>query len=526
MEKGRTDKFLRNFKVLAVFYILNILLQFVSRGVFIRYLGSELVGLNSLLTSLIGLLNVAELGIAISIGYSLYRPLSENNIEKTKEIMRLFKYYYKRIGNLILILGIILSIFLPILIKGQFEIKEVYIFYYIYLGNCYLSYLFTYKQTLITADQKQYKIANALNYSKFIKIIIQIIFIAITRSFFIWLIIEVVFNILGMFYVNKIIDKEYEKIFNEREDNIDIRKIKKENIEIRNNIKNIFFHKIGGFIVLQTDSILISIFGTLKETGIYGNYMMIINAIIGFISTVLGGILPSIGNLFVEKSNKNIQKIFEKLYLVDNIMATFIVTVVFYLIDDFIVIWVGKEYLFEKNIVIIILFNLYIQIRRGSIDRFKSAAGIYWDIYSPLVEGGINLVCSVMIALKFGIIGVFIGTIISNLIIIEFWKPYILYKYGFKVSFKEYIIESLWNTSKNILVFCLVGILYYSVLMRITILNFFITFIFKGGIICLSTAVIISCINFKNKNFKELIYLVKSKVFNNIRVAGNKSTQN
>ena len=110
----RTEKFIKNMKINLLFYVISIFASFFSRSIFISILGADINGLNSLYNSLIGLLNVAELGVGVAVGYSLYEPLSKKDFKKIKDIMILFKYYYNRIAKIILVLGLILSIFLPI----------------------------------------------------------------------------------------------------------------------------------------------------------------------------------------------------------------------------------------------------------------------------------------------------------------------------------------------------------------------------------------------------------------------------
>lgn len=494
-----------------IFYMINIFITFISRGIFIKTLGADLAGLNSLYTSLIGLLNVAELGVGAAVGYSLYKPLSERNYQKIKDIMNLFKYYYNRIAKIIFGLGVLLSIFLPFLIKGQINLQYAYIYYFMYLINCSISYIFTYKQTLIIADQKQYKIAYILNISKIIKVIIQCIFIVIIKSFFSWLFLDIIFNILSMYLVNKKIDLEYyEKLKDKEYKNINI--IKKENLCIGKNIRNVFFHKIGLFVIFQTDAIVISIFSTLKETAIYANYIMIINALSGLISTALGSVMPSIGNLIAEKSNEDAYNKFRVLYFFDNILALFICVVTYEIINKFIIFWVGSEYLFSKYIVLALIINLYIQISRGSVDRFKDGYGIYWDIHAPIIESIVNIICSVYLAYKIGIIGVFIGTIISNIVIVIVWKPYILFKEGFNKKIKIYTKQASNIYIKNILICLIFNYIYKNYLDRIYINNLFINIIIQFILTGLLVLILIIIFYLKNKEFKELLKIINGNI--------------
>lgn len=513
--KIRTENFLKNMKINFIFYLITIIISFISRGIFIKVLGADITGLNSLYTSLIGLLNVAELGVGIAVGYSLYKPLSEQNYEKINDIMILFKYYYNRIARLILILGILLSFILPFLIKGQINLTLVYLYYFMYLINCVISYIFSYKQTLIIADQKQYKISYILNISKIVKVIFQCFIIVSIKSFFLWLLLEIIFNFISMYLANKKIDREYYyylKDINKKSISV----IKSENIEIGKNIKNIFFHKIASFVIDQTDAIIISAFSTLKETAIYANYMMIINALSGLISTAIGSVMPSIGNLIAEKSDEDSYNRFKILYLFDNILALFICIVTYEIINKFVVFWVGINYLFSNYIVLVIIMNLYIKISRGSVDRFKDGYGIYWDIYAPIIESVINLIFSICLAYKIGIVGVFIGTVISNFIIVVLWKPYILFKIGFKKKISLYIKQAYYIYFFNILIWVILNYIYKNYLDLIYVNNLFLNIIVHFILVSLLCLILIFIFYFNNKEFKSLLEVLNNEVLSRV----------
>ncbi|MBO3395348.1 hypothetical protein JJB49_12165 [Clostridium perfringens] len=495
-------------KMILIFNIINTILMFVARSIFIKVLGVEVLGLNSLLLSLIGFLNMAELGIGMAIGYSLYKPLSQKNYEKINDIMILFKKYYKDISFKVLIFGLVLSIFLPIFIKGQTNLFNAYIYYFIYLINCVLSYLFTYKQTLIISDQKQYKIIWILNCAKIVKVIFQCIQLFIISSFIIWLFIEVIFNILGLYLTNLKIDREYKEKINYYSEKT-IKFIEKENSNIKTDIKNIFFHKVAGFVVFQTDTILISLFSTLKETAVYSNYMMIINNISVLLNSVLGSIKPTIGNLIAEESKENSYLVFRKLYLLDHLIAIFITIVTFTVINKFIIFWVGDNFLFSNTVVFVLIINLYIQISRGTVERFKDSFGIFWDVKAPVIESIMNLIFSIIMAYKFGIIGVFVGTIISNIFIVKIWKPYILFKEGFEINIKKYILQTINIYIRNILIIILSNIVYKK--FELNINNLFIDLVLNFVLISFIVLILIILIYSNNKDFKQIFKILLNK---------------
>ena len=437
----RSTNIIKNVKINFIFFFITMLFNFISRTIFIQCLGTNITGYNTLIQNLLSFLNIVELGVGTAISYALYKPLNNKDIKKINEIMILLRYYYYRIGILIFIIGIGISFLLKFLIKDQIPLINGLFYYYMFLVNSVISYFLIYRQTLIISDQKQYVVTIINNMSKVIKTIFQIIILLNYGNYFLWILLEIRFNIISLIINNIKIKQTYSFINLKSEKSITL--IKKENKSILKMIKDVFFHKISTFIVFQTDGILISTFSTLTQTAIYSNYMMVINNITKLVDSVLGAMAPSIGNLIAYNENNKTLETFKKLYLLDNIIATYLCGAIYYVIDFFISIWVGADLKFSDNIVIILLINLYIQISRGSIVRFKQGYGLFWDIWAPVIEGLINLGFSIILASKMGISGIFIGTLISNIVIVLIWQPYMLYKYGFRTKvlkfFRYYI---------------------------------------------------------------------------------------
>ena len=111
----RVRKSMISAEVNLLFYFLSLFLAFFSRKIFLDCLGSEFIGLTGTLGNILGYLNLAELGITASIGYFLYRPLQSNNRKEIQDILTLLGYLYNWIGCIILIGGIIISLFFPLI---------------------------------------------------------------------------------------------------------------------------------------------------------------------------------------------------------------------------------------------------------------------------------------------------------------------------------------------------------------------------------------------------------------------------
>lgn len=135
----------------------QILVPFIMRTLLIRYLGMEYLGLNSLFTSILQILNLAELGVGSALGYSMYAPIAEGKKDEICALLSLYRRYYRLIGLGIFLAGIVLLPFLPSLVKTDSIPPDVdlYVLYLLHLGACVISYwLFAYKNSLLAAHQR------------------------------------------------------------------------------------------------------------------------------------------------------------------------------------------------------------------------------------------------------------------------------------------------------------------------------------------------------------------------------------
>ena len=207
---SRIGKSLLNARVNLIFYFLSLILSFFSRKIFLDYLGVEFIGLTTTLQNLLGFLNLADLGIGASIGYVLYKPLFDKDERKINEIISVLGYLYNRIGIVILSAGIVLSCFLPMIFHDtDISLGVIYAVYYGFLASSLIGYFINYRQTLLGADQRNYIVTGYFQTATIIKTIIQMVVAIYWCNFYVWIIIELSFNVLYAFVLNYKIDKQY-----------------------------------------------------------------------------------------------------------------------------------------------------------------------------------------------------------------------------------------------------------------------------------------------------------------------------
>lgn len=449
MASDRVHKTVMNAKVGFIFYFVSIFLAFFSRRIFLECLGDEFMGLAGTLYSILEFLNISEIGIGTCVGYFLYKPIADQDKLKICEIVSLFGYLYRIIGTIILTGAIIVSAFFPLIFHDNgVSLDIVYFAFYAFLGSQLITYFINYRQVLLDSDQKTYKISIWTQTGGTIATIIQIALAYHTHNPYLWVIIQFTLSIFTCWMLNWVISREYPWL---KTDKSRGREILKKYPDILVKAKQIVIHRLKNFFLSKSDEILIFAFESLQMVAYYGNYVMIVGKLTALFNQVLVGMNASIGNLVAEGNKWNIRKVFWE-YLTFRYWTTgiFIIALTF-LINPIIDWWVGPQYILQDHIVFLILLNMYIMLTRPSVDLFINAYGLYDDVWAAYAEGIINVTITITVGIFYGLVGILLGKIISMLFLVVIWKPYYLYKKGFKESLFVY-----WkNISIHLLLLCL-----------------------------------------------------------------------
>lgn len=465
----RKENSIRNAIVSIVLNIVTILVGFIAQAIFIKILGIEYLGVNGLFNNIISMLSLVELGIGPAIIYNLYRPVAYGEKEKVKSLLNLYKKSYNIVAFIVVILGIIGIPFLHFFVKANinFDIKIIFILF-IFDSAC--SYLFTYKRSILYAEQKNYIINIVHIFYMVLLNAFQILILILTKNYILYICIRIVMRLIENIILSKIADKKYPYIVEKNIDKLE-NSIKK---DIFKKVKGMMFHKIGSVVVLGTDNIIISSFLGISIVGLYSNYLMIINALSTLLSQMFSSITASVGNLLVKESVEHSHKTFKKLMFANFWIFGFSTTCFYLLIDPFITIWIGEQYLLSNIVVLMLSINFYMFGMRSSIGIYKDASGIYWeDRYIPIIECVINIIMSIIFVKYFGLFGVFFGTFLSSLIVTFFSLPYFVYRSIFKRKMSEYILQYI----KYILIVSIGVLITYSICNVIKVNNEFLKLI-------------------------------------------------
>lgn len=503
---GRVQSAAKN---IAFGYIGNLttqLLGFILRTVFINYLGDTLNGINDLYTGILSVLSLAELGVGTALNYSLYGPVARKDSEKIKSYMQLYKKAYRVIGLVIAVIGLAISPFLPYLVKQPkgVSVRDLTLYYFIFLFNTVSTYFVAYKYSLAYAEQKNYIQTNTITITKMITVTLQIAVIVTTRNFYLYLLTAAAVELIQKIFISWYLNRLYPYL---KDKNIQ-RLSKEETGEVVTKTKALVFHKVGDVARLQTDSMIISAFINVTLVGFVGNYNMILNSVANFVNIIFNSVLSSFGNLIATESKEKQYSVFKVYRFFACWIYGFSAVGFFLLLTPFIVIWQGPEKVLAAGAVACILIDYYFKGDRIVLSNFKTAAGVFeQDKYLALIQGVVNLILSIVLVQKIGLVGIYIGTIVSGLIA-NITKPFIIYKVCFEKSVKTYFLDSVkYLVVLGGILVLLTGIKQF-VMPQVTVLSFIVMFI----VICVVFNGIFLLLFGRTQEFGYLWGIIKGKL--------------
>lgn len=413
------------------------------RRLLIQYLGNDVNGLNSLYTSIIGMLAVAELGIGSAISYSMYKPIVEGDKEKTAALYDLYQRLYRIIGGIILVAGLAVMPFLPGMISDYSELTvNVYLNFGLVLASVVLSYLYGAKTSLIEAYKDNYITTGILTVCRLVQYGLQAVVLIVYRSFPLFLACQIAETLLAWGLTELAAGKMHGDILALR-----IRADQETKKEIGRNIRAMMMHHIGTVMVNTVDSIIISAFVGVAVLGKYSNYALIASVMTGTISLFFTPLVSIIGHLCAEGDREKIKRHFDRFYFLNYVLGVVFFLGYYAVIDQIIRMCFGTGLEVSRTVSFIITLDGFIKFMRRSALLFRDASGtFYYDRWKPIAEGIVNLGLSLLFVQVFPedyrVAGVIAATIITSLLICHIVDPYVVYKHVFGRSVKEYWLRN------------------------------------------------------------------------------------
>lgn len=448
--ESRTKKSAINIGFNLLNQVVGFILSFVSRTIFIHVLGVGYLGINGLFSDVLNLLSMADLGFGTAMVYSFYKPLAENDYKKMAALTSFYKRVYRVIAVLVTVIGLVITPFLKYIVNMDGDIDNLSIYYLLSLAGVVISYLCVYKTSILTADQNNYIVTKISIIMNITKTIVQIVSLILLKNYIVYLIIGLVCNLLNNWFASLKASQKYR--FIEKQESLQ----KSERKEIIDNIKSVFIYKVSSVLLNATDNIIISVVVGTVAVGYYSNYLMIQNKITIMYSLLFTSLTASIGNIIIKENAKKRYEIFQCEQVVSFIICGIIIPCYGSLINNFIQLWLGEQYLFSDVTIIAIALNLYLSCVLQPLWSYREATGLYRKTkWVMLCCAGINLILSFILGHILGVAGILLASGISRLVTYVWYEPVLLFKEYFNESSTSYfktIIKNAILTSTMLII--------------------------------------------------------------------------
>ena len=409
MKYNRTKNATRNMFFNLILKIYNIVVPFVLRTLFIYIMGVQYMGLSSLFTSILSVLNLAELGVGSAMVYSMYKPLSEDDEDTVCALMALYKKYYRIIGSVILVLGIAVSPFLPYIIKDELPADiNLYVLYFLNLSSTVVTYwLFAYKNCIITANQRNDITSKISLVMSSITSLLQVIILLAFHNYYLYLMVCIVTGIISNIVTAIVADKMFPQFRAKG-------KLPKKTVKtINKRVRDLFTAKLGTVIIHSSDTIVISAFIGLAALTKYQNYYFIMTSVAGFISIIYSSMTSIIGNSIVLESWEKNYRDFKILLFIISWICGFCSSCFLCLYQPFIKLWMGEKMLLSFGMVICFCFYFFTSEINKVFNLYKDASGMWHsDKFRPLTVSLLNLCLNIASVKYLGLYGIILSTII------------------------------------------------------------------------------------------------------------------
>lgn len=406
-----------------------LLFGFLSQRAMNLYIGTELVGMNGVISNVISMLSVTELGISTAIVYHLYSAIVHQDQKEIAALMNLYRKAYYLFALVLGGIGLLITPFVHLFMKNEsYSIGYVRTLYLLWLFRTVISYPLSYKKSLLIADQNEYVVSVTTILTNIIGYSAIILFVTFTGEYLPALITGIVGDTVLNICINCYVDKKYPFL-------VQLRK-EKPNQELLSRIfsdlKNVFVSKLSLNLLNGTDNLIISGFINVATVGLFNNYGLITRSVSNIIRALATSIQPGVGNLFVEEDYEKDYQVLRQMTFLFFLIVAVAACGLYVLIDLFVQdIWLNASFLLDRMSVILAVTVCVLSGIGQPLAVVMGVSGLFHkEKKLSVITAVVNLVVSLALVVPFGTAGVLLGTCLSYLIqiiyrIIVFFREYI-----------------------------------------------------------------------------------------------------
>lgn len=431
----RTKKVILNYITDVVPMIILALIGLIKIDYFIAFLGKDKNGLYNLYSQIMAYVTIVDGGLTSAVLYRMYAPIASKDYNKLARLLKGSRRVFYIIGVLVFGLGIIVSFFLPTLVKNNtFEFSYLQGTFLIYLIGGTVPYFCIVSKTVLEGYQEKY-IANTVTQSvAIVKGIFEILVLLWGADLYTIIILYTLSNVVSSVIIYAISKKRYSSI---RLKDVE------PSYEILSDVRDLMIHKIGTLVASNVDMIIISAMKGLGYVTIYSSYYYIIKNLTDILGKISYSMTAGIGDL-IQHGKQKTYEFFMEFNAFSFFLGIIVSIPLLLVINPFVAIWLKGK--IEPTFLLAFAFTLvtFYYIIRMPFRTFVTSAGLFKETRMlPVVETIVNLILSIVLVKHLGVAGVLIATFIAYMVSDYFPRPVILYHAVFERSSRPFFAKNL-----------------------------------------------------------------------------------
>ena len=429
---------MKNATVAFIGKVLVLLFAYASRVVLVRVLNQDYVGTNGLLNNILGTFSLLSLGIDAALCYLLYKPVAEKDFARQQVLMRVYRKVHALAGGAVFLLAVIMFFMMNLISPESFEIPNFVFIYWLFAGNVIMGFFLSHKPMVFIATQQNYVNELFESGQLIAQYVIQILVLILTRSFLLYTLIYFLSIVVKNIAVSAYADKRYPYLKVKNDEPLK----KEDKKEIIKNLWAILVQKFGVKIINYTDTIILSSFFGLTAVAKFTTYHLVIDSVRQLLEKVVQSITGSVGNLNATTDKKSVETVYNASLFITAVMFGIISICLFEMLDLFVELSFGADYVYQTGITLVLCINLYLNGIRAITTVFRNSLGLFWnDRYRSIIESIANIIFSLAAIYIFGEIGIFLGTTASVAAVPLWVEPAVLYKSYFNKPLYHYFLR-------------------------------------------------------------------------------------
>lgn len=403
----RKKKLLFNISTSLIYQAVLLISGFILPRFILRYFGSEVNGLVTSLTQFLGFISLLDLGVGAVVQSALYKPLADNDIFKVSQIVNYSKKFFRVVACIFLAYIIGLCLVYPASVPSEFSSEYIISLIIIISISLYAQYFFGIaNQLLLNADQKLY-VQNTINtITVVLNTVLAVLFIVLGGSIHAVKLTTSVVFLLRPLFLSLYVRKHY---------NID-KKVKADGNVLEQKWSGLAQH-CATVVMNNTDVFVLTLLASLSDVSVYSVYHLVVTGVRQFIQAFTNGFNSLLGNLYAKGEKELLNKTFNSYETFLNYLVTVVFTITGIMIVPFVAIYTSgvndANYIYPLFGILMTVAQAFYCLRLP-FNSMITAAGHYKQTQkSALIEMCLNIVISVILVFKYGLIGVAIGTIVA-----------------------------------------------------------------------------------------------------------------